>query len=284
MATGRPRRRAGASPDPDVEAAAGAAEAVLDLGRSIRYVAVKVGDVLITRIARGRENASEAESDLYEELLVNPTMLDLAARRGRLGCGGLDYIVVRYGHFAQLLVPAVRGHVSVCVEPDADPIELVPAIRDAGRAVGTAPPRQAPVAPSPGLAPEPYIAGDGRSTRNVRALRAIYGVSDEIRYVALNSRGRLLLSSRVADPGSAEDRSDRYEELLVNPTLLAIATARGGIDCGGLRFLVVAYPGFFALVVPLPGGHATVSLPRTVDPIALAPAIEAVARASFRAP
>lgn len=261
----------------DVEAeSAGVAEAVLAAARSIRYVAVSVGGVLVTKVAEGRENASAAESDYFEEVLVNPTMLGLAARRGQLGCGGLDYVVVRYGHFFQLVIPAADGHLSVCVEPDANPTELVPAICDAGRTLVTTMRQPPSAAPGSRLAPEPFIAGDRPSAGTRRLLRALYDVSDEVRYVALKTRGRLLLSSRVADPGSSADHSDRYEELLVNPTLLAMAAARGGIDCGGLRFLIVAYPAFFALVLPLPGDHATVSLPRSTDPVGLAPAFEAV--------
>lgn len=35
----------------------------------------------------------------------------------------------------------------------------------------------------------------------------------------------------LADASSSE--SDRYEELLVNPTLITLARQRGEIDCGG---------------------------------------------------
>lgn len=255
---------------------AGVAEAVLASAESVRYVAVSVDGELVTRAAAGRPNASGAESDWYEEVLVNPTILGLAARRGAIGCGGLDYVLVRYGHFFQLLVPAAGGHVSVCVEPDAGPIQLVPAVFEAASGIGAA--MQPWPAPDPGatLAAEPFVAGDAPSGEDRRLLAALYGVSAEVRYVALRSPGRLLLSSRVGDPATGDDRSDRYEELLVNPTLLAIAGARGEIDCGGLRYLVVGYPAFFALVLPTDAGHVTVSLPRSDDPVALAPAFEAV--------
>ncbi|HJW20966.1 MAG TPA: hypothetical protein VJ506_00905, partial [Candidatus Limnocylindrales bacterium] len=97
--------------------------------------------------------------------------------------------------------------------------------------------------------------------------------------VALNRGGRLVLSTRVGD-FRGTDRSDRYEELLVNPSLLAMARARGEIDCGGIRYLVVAYPSFFALVLPTPDGHATVSLPRSAAAVVLAPRFEAALRTS----
>ncbi|HEX6048536.1 MAG TPA: hypothetical protein VFZ21_04685 [Gemmatimonadaceae bacterium] len=33
--------------------------------------------------------------------------------------------------------------------------------------------------------------------------------------------------------------ADRYEELIVNPTLITLTKQRGDIDCGGLEFLVI---------------------------------------------
>ena len=43
-------------------------------------------------------DASGLESDRYEELLVNPTLLTLATQRGNIDCGGLKYLIVRYGN------------------------------------------------------------------------------------------------------------------------------------------------------------------------------------------
>jgi hypothetical protein len=40
--------------------------------------------------------ASAPESDHYEELLVNPTVLTLTRQRGDIDCGGLDFVVIRY--------------------------------------------------------------------------------------------------------------------------------------------------------------------------------------------
>jgi hypothetical protein len=66
--------------------------------------------------------ASAPESDRYEELLVNPTILTLTRQRGNIDCGGLGYVVVRYGNFFQFVAPIEGGHVSVAFDPDADPI------------------------------------------------------------------------------------------------------------------------------------------------------------------
>ena len=60
------------------------------------------GQDVVTRERSGLIDASSGESDRYEELLVNPTLLTLAAQRGDIDCGGLRYLVVAYRNFWQL--------------------------------------------------------------------------------------------------------------------------------------------------------------------------------------
>jgi hypothetical protein len=81
----------------------------------------------------GLADASSSESDRYEELLVNPALITLARQRGDIDCGGLDYLVVAYGNFFQVVLPHGDGHVSVAVERSAEPTELVESIRAALR-------------------------------------------------------------------------------------------------------------------------------------------------------
>ena len=50
-------------------------------------------------------------------------------KRGEIDCGGLDYLVVAYGNFFQLVLPIEGGHVSVAIERSQSPTELVDAIR-----------------------------------------------------------------------------------------------------------------------------------------------------------
>jgi hypothetical protein len=69
------------------------------------------------------------ESDRYEELLVNPALLVLARQRGNIDCGGLRYLIVGYGHFRQLVVPAATGNVSVAFELASSPADRLQAIR-----------------------------------------------------------------------------------------------------------------------------------------------------------
>lgn len=51
-------------------------------------------------------------------------MLKAAAQRGNIDCGGLEFLLVRYGNFFQFILPISWGHVSVCIEKDADPIAI----------------------------------------------------------------------------------------------------------------------------------------------------------------
>jgi hypothetical protein len=97
---------------------------IFALSNSIRYVARYDGDRLETKSKAGTVGASAPESDRYEELLVNPTLLKLSSQRGNIDCGGLRYILVRYGNFFQFVLPTAEGHISVCIESDANPVEI----------------------------------------------------------------------------------------------------------------------------------------------------------------
>jgi hypothetical protein len=103
-------------------------ETIFQLSESIRYVAVYKNGHLESRSKSNTLGASSAESDRYEELLVNPTLLKLASPRGNIDCGGLEYVVVRYGNFFQFVTPTSWGHLSVCIEADADPIQVGAAV------------------------------------------------------------------------------------------------------------------------------------------------------------
>jgi hypothetical protein len=107
------------------------ADALFAVSPAIRYVARGRGQDIQLRERAGLAGASSSESDRYEELLVNPTLLTLARLRGEIDCGGLDYLVVAYGKFFQLVLPVEGGHVSVAIERSASPTELVEPIRAA---------------------------------------------------------------------------------------------------------------------------------------------------------
>jgi hypothetical protein len=99
-------------------------DAIFELGPHIRYIAFGSGQAVDLNERDGLANASEAGSDFFEELLVNPTLLTLARQRGELDCGGLRWIIVGYGNFEEVLVPTADGHVSVSVELGADSVAV----------------------------------------------------------------------------------------------------------------------------------------------------------------
>jgi hypothetical protein len=107
------------------------------------------------------------------------------------------------------------------------------------------------------------------------ARRCILALSPHIRYVALYRDGALTSVERPDLAGASSSASDRYEERIVNPTLLTLVTQRGNIDCGGVRFVPIRYGNFFQLVHPVRGGHLSVAVEPDGNPLALAPLIAA---------
>lgn len=105
-------------------------EEALRLSPAVRYAAIGRRQQLTTRMRHGIVDASAAESDHYEELLVNPTLLMLARQRGEIDCGGVDCLVVRYGCFFQLVMPLEDGHLSVALELDEDAWRVARALEE----------------------------------------------------------------------------------------------------------------------------------------------------------
>ena len=96
----------------------------------------------------------------------------------------------------------------------------------------------------------------------------IFAIGQQIRYVAFGSGQHVVLRERSGLIDASTSESDRYEELLVNPTLFTLAGQRGDIDCGGLRYLVVAYENFWQLVIPTGHrSHVSVAVESYADPI-----------------
>jgi len=110
--------------------------ALFDRMPAIRYVAIYRDGSLAMRQRPDLNDASAAESDRYEELLVNPTLLTLARQRGDIDVGGLDHLIVRYGAVFQLVIPIGGGHVSIAFDPRVNPIDHVTRIADMLRQFG----------------------------------------------------------------------------------------------------------------------------------------------------
>ncbi len=109
----------------------GLVEAILAVSGSVRYCAVYREGVLRSAVREGLQGASSNESDVYEELIVNPTLLTLVLQRGNIDCGGARFVLIRYGNFFEYVAPIPGGHVSVGLEPDADPLPCVEAVQAA---------------------------------------------------------------------------------------------------------------------------------------------------------
>jgi len=99
-------------------------EKIFKISNDVRYVAIYRDGQLEYRSKGDTQGASSSESDRYEELLLNPTLIKATSQRGNIDCGGLDYLLVRYGNFFQFVLPVSWGHVSVCIEKSADPIAI----------------------------------------------------------------------------------------------------------------------------------------------------------------
>ena len=102
---------------------------LFDADRAIRYVALYINGALVSRQRPGLENTSASESDKYEELIVNPTLLMLVKQRGNIDCGGAQYVLIRYGNFFELVQALEGGHISIGIEPDANLMQTVGVIQ-----------------------------------------------------------------------------------------------------------------------------------------------------------
>lgn len=105
-------------------------EELLALSPEIRYIATNFGGEVRMSSRPDLANPSSTESDLYEELLVNPALLNLTGNRGAIDCGGLQFLVIRYGSFFQIVQPVSGGHVSVAVEPSGNPLTIAAQVRE----------------------------------------------------------------------------------------------------------------------------------------------------------
>lgn len=100
-------------------------ERLFRLEPRIRYVALnQKGQIQEVQQSPQHPSTNSPESDRIEELIVNPIVLEIAARRGNIDMGGVRYVVIRYGTQYQLLFPYRDGHLSIGVNPEDDPIEI----------------------------------------------------------------------------------------------------------------------------------------------------------------
>lgn len=109
--------------------------------------------------------------------------------------------------------------------------------------------------------------GRGRRGRPTTATR-FFSASKQIRYVAIVERGKLrLIATRPGVKGASSSEADRLEELVVNPSLLALAASRGRVALRGVRYLVVRYGRLFQMIIPTPKGHLSIAIEKSGNPV-----------------
>ena len=98
---------------------------LFDLDPNIRYVAINQRELIVEMEQNPkRPSLNPTETDRMEELIVNPTILELTKRRGNLDMNGMRYVVIRYGTMYQLIFPFKDGHLSIGIELNANPTEV----------------------------------------------------------------------------------------------------------------------------------------------------------------
>ncbi len=95
---------------------------------NVRYVAAYLGGEVGLRSRDDVQLLGSNESDQYEEIIVNPTLIKLLTQRGNIDCGGFRHAVARYGLFTALVYPVPDGHVTVSFELDASLDDEIPRI------------------------------------------------------------------------------------------------------------------------------------------------------------
>ena len=105
-------------------------DALFNLTPAVRYVAFYQDGALFMHKRPGIGKPTASESDHYEELLVNPAILMLADKRGNIDCGGLEYVIIRYGNFYQFIVSTSNGHVSIAFGLEANPVAWADSVVD----------------------------------------------------------------------------------------------------------------------------------------------------------
>jgi len=95
----------------------------------IRYVAVnQKGRIVEMEQSPLHPTLNPHDTDRIEELIVNPIVLEITARRGNLDMGGVRWVMIRYGTQYQLLMPHGEGHLSIGINLEDDPVSIAGAV------------------------------------------------------------------------------------------------------------------------------------------------------------
>ncbi len=99
----------------------------------------------------------------------------------------------------------------------------------------------------------------------------LFGLSPDIRYVAMNQGGRIVeMAQNPRWPSHNPSETDRLEELIVNPMILELTRRRGELDLSGVQFVVIRYGPLYQVLLPYGNGHLSVSVEPGADVIRIA--------------
>jgi hypothetical protein len=99
-----------------------------------------------------------------------------------------------------------------------------------------------------------------------KLINEVFEISNHIRYLAVYDSDGLFMKQRSDINNVSSGESDKYEELLVNPVLIKLASQRGDIDCGGLEYFIIRYGNFFVLLIPCKDGHVNIGIEPDQNP------------------
>jgi len=99
-----------------------------------------------------------------------------------------------------------------------------------------------------------------------KLINEAFEISEHIRYIAVYDNDGLSMKQRSNINNVSSNESDKYEELLVNPVLIKLASQRGNIDCGGLEYFIIRYGNFFVLLIPCKNGHVNIGVEPDKNP------------------
>ena len=102
-----------------------------------------------------------------------------------------------------------------------------------------------------------------------KLIKEAFEISEYIRYIAVYDNDGLFMKQRSDINNVSSNESDKYEELLVNPVLIKLASQRGNIDCGGLEYFIIRYGNFFVLLIPCKNGHVNMRVEPDKNPFYL---------------
>ena len=111
-----------------------------------------------------------------------------------------------------------------------------------------------------------------------KLINEAFEMSEHIRYIAIYDVDGLSMKQRSDINNVSSNESDKYEELLVNPVLIKLASQRGNIDCGGLEYFIIRYGNFFVLLIPCRNGHVNFGIEPDQNPFLLIEPLNALLR------